>query len=85
MDGKGNVYFAEGGRVRKVAQAAALNLTLGGAPHQRLLAHKGITVTARSASVCSLVATGSVRILGTRHVFRRARCWVEGHRCRGSA
>jgi hypothetical protein len=73
VDGNGYVYFAEGGRVRKVAQAAALNLTLGGAPTQRLLAQKGITVTAGSDRVCSLVATGSVRILGTRYVFRLTR------------
>jgi NHL repeat len=72
VDGQGNVYFAEGGRVRKVtvgAPAAALNLKLGGAPAQRLLAQKRITVMGRCDKSCSLFATGSVTILGTRYAF----------------
>jgi len=48
---------------------AAPKLTLGGASTQRLLAQKGITVTARCDRACSLSATGSVSILGTRYVF----------------
>ena len=58
--------------MRKVTvrtQAAALKLTLGGASTQRLLAQKRITVTARSNKPCSVSATGSVTILGTRYVF----------------
>ena len=51
LDGNGHVHIAEAsGRVRKVTvgtQAAALTLTLGGASPQRLLAQKGIAVTAR--------------------------------------
>jgi sugar lactone lactonase YvrE len=74
VDGQGNLYIAEESRsrVRKVsvgAQAAAPKLTLGGASTQRLLAQKGITVTARWIKPCSLSATGSVTILGTRYVF----------------
>ena len=73
LDGIGNVYIAEAwGRVRKVTvgtPAAAPTLTLGGAPTQRLLSQKSITVTARISAPCSLSATGSVTILGTRYVF----------------
>ena len=49
--------------------SAAPKLTLGGASPQRLLAKKGITVTASCDKPCSLSAAGSVRILGTRYVF----------------
>jgi sugar lactone lactonase YvrE len=74
VDGQGNVYIGDdqNRRVRKVSKAsvvAALKVTLGGAPTQRLLAQKAITVTARSNKPCSLAATGSVTILGTRYVF----------------
>ena len=44
-------------------------LTLGGASPQRLLDQHGITVTARCDKACSLAATGSVSIVGTRSVF----------------
>ena len=53
----------------KPGGTSALKLTLGGASPQRLLAQKGITVTARCNRPCSLSATGSVTILGTRYVF----------------
>lgn len=76
VDGKGNVYIADVGsnRVRKVmagAQSAALKLTLtlGGASPQPLLVQKAITVMARCNRPCSLAATGSVTIVGTRNVF----------------
>lgn len=69
LDRKGNVYITEAwGRVRKVtlgSSTAALTLTLGGSSRQRLLAQKGIIVTARCDRPCSLSATGSVTILGT--------------------
>ena len=48
---------------------AALKLTLGGASPQPLLIQKAITVTARCSKPCSLAATGSVTIVGTRNVF----------------
>jgi hypothetical protein len=75
VDGHGNVYIADSynNRVRKVtegAQAAALELTLGGASTQGLLTQQGITVTAKCNTPCSLTATGSVTILGTKSVFR---------------
>ena len=71
VDGPGNVYIADTAnyRVRKVTMGAALTVSLGGVPTQRLLAQKGITVTARCGKPCSLSATGSVTILGTRYVF----------------
>jgi PKD repeat protein len=50
--------------------ASPLKLTLGGARSQRLLAKKGITVTAGCDNACSLAATGRVRILGTGSVFK---------------
>jgi hypothetical protein len=79
VDGQGNVYIADSRnyRVRKVVKAsvaAAPTLTLGGAPTQGLLAQEGhITVTARCNKPCSLTATGSVTIRGTKHVFRLTR------------
>jgi hypothetical protein len=73
VDGQGNLYIADyrNDRVYKVGASAAatLKLTLGGASPQRLLAQKGITITASCNKPCSLSATGSVRILGTRYVF----------------
>jgi alpha-tubulin suppressor-like RCC1 family protein len=48
---------------------AAPKLTLGATSPQPLLAQQGITVTASCNKPCSLAATGSVRILGTRYVF----------------
>ena len=36
---------------------------------QRLLTQKGMRVTARCTTPCSLSATGSVTIVGTRYVF----------------
>jgi sugar lactone lactonase YvrE len=70
---QGNLYVTENGRsrVRKVgrAPAAALKLTLGGAPSQRLLTQQAVTVTARCNRPCSLAATGSVAIVGTRNVL----------------
>lgn len=48
---------------------AAPKLTLVGASTQRLLAQKGITVSASCDTSCSLAATGSVTILGTQYVF----------------
>jgi hypothetical protein len=74
VDGQGNVYIVETSRsrVRKVtigAPAAALTLTLTGASTQPLLAQKAITVTARCSKPCSLVASGSVTIVGTRYLF----------------
>ena len=78
VDRQGNVYIAEYGNhtVRKVAKAsaaAALTLTLSGASTQQLLTQKGITVTARCNKPCSLAASGSVTILGTKHVFALTR------------
>ena len=52
---------------------AAPKLTLGGASTQPLLPQKGITVTARCDTPCSLSATGSVTILGTRYIFALTR------------
>jgi trimeric autotransporter adhesin len=73
LDRTGTVYIAEGwGRVRKVtlgSSAAALTLALGGSNPQRLLAQKGITVTATCNTPCSLTANGYVRILGTSTVL----------------
>jgi NHL repeat-containing protein len=82
VDGQGDLYIAEQarGRVRKVtvgAPAAALTLTLGGASSQRLLAQKGVTVTARCDSPCSLSATGSVTIVGTRYAFGLTRATAK--------
>ena len=81
-DRKGHVYIAEYGNrtVRKVAKAtvaAALQLTLGGASPQRLLAQKGITVTASCSRPCSLSATGSVRIVGTPSVLGLTRATAK--------
>jgi sugar lactone lactonase YvrE len=78
VDRQGNVYIAEYGNrtVRKVAKAsvaAALTLSLSAAPTQRLLAQKGIKVSARCGTPCSLAATGSVKILGTKYVFSLTR------------
>jgi trimeric autotransporter adhesin len=70
VDGKGNVYFAEGGRVRKVTiEAAVPELTLGGAASQPLLVHHGVTVSAKADRPCTLAASAKLAILGTRHVF----------------
>ena len=74
VDAQGNVYIVETirSRVRKVTvgtQAAALTVTLGGASTQQLLAQQGIVVTAKCNTPCSLSATGSVTILGTRYLF----------------
>ena len=38
VDGTGNVYFSEGGRVRKVTMGAALTVSVGGTAMQSLLA-----------------------------------------------
>ncbi len=78
VDGRGNVYFSEGSRVRKVtASTQALTLTLASAPLQPLLAQEGITITAKCNRPCSLAATGSVTILGTKHVFRLSRATAK--------
>jgi sugar lactone lactonase YvrE len=72
VDGKGSVYFAEGGRVRKVTvgtEAAAPKLTLGGAASQPLLVKHGVTVSAKADRPCTLAAGGKLTIIGTRHVF----------------
>jgi sugar lactone lactonase YvrE len=73
VDRQGTVYVVVGPRVRKIGGSApaagALRLTLGGASSQPLLAQKAITVTARCSRPCSLAATGSVTILGTRSGF----------------
>jgi sugar lactone lactonase YvrE len=74
VDGSGNVYIGDHNhfRVRKVTmgtQAAAVNVTLGGAAAQPLLTQKSIVVTAKSATPCSLSATGAVTILGTKYLF----------------
>ena len=74
VDGKGYVYIGDNQnrRVRLVATAtaaAAPTLTLGGAPTQSLLAQQGVTVTAKCDTPCSLVATGSVTIVGTQSVL----------------
>ena len=52
---------------------AAPKLTLGGASPQRLLAQKSIVITASCNVPCSLIATGSVTILGTQNLFGLAR------------
>jgi trimeric autotransporter adhesin len=75
--GKGFVYFSEGGRLRKVTVGTALTLTLGGASTQQLLTQKGITVTARCNTPCSLAASGSVTILGTKYVFGLSRATAK--------
>jgi trimeric autotransporter adhesin len=77
VDGKGFVYFSEGGRLRKVTVGTALTLTLGGASTQQLLTQKGIIVTARCDKPCSLAATGSVTISGTQHVFGLSRATAK--------
>ena len=53
--------------------SCAPTLTLGGASTQPLLSQQGITVTARCDKPCSLVATGSVTIVGTQSVVVLAR------------
>ena len=78
VDGQGTVYITDtqNYRVRKVtpgAQAASLTLTLGGSSPQRLLAQQGIVVTAMCNTRCSLSATGSATILGTKNVFALTR------------
>jgi sugar lactone lactonase YvrE len=76
LDEHGNVYISDTGnsRIRKVTLSShALVLTLGGVSSQRPLAQRGITVTARCSDACSVVATGSVRITGTRYVFALTR------------
>jgi hypothetical protein len=72
VDGQGNVYIGDNQnrRVRKVTATAALTMTLGGASKQPLLAQQSITVTAKCNTPCSLAATGSVTIVGTKAVFR---------------
>ena len=82
VDRQGNVYIAEYGNrtVRKVAKAsaaAALNLSLGGASPQPLLAQKGIVVTASCSKPCSLAATGSVTIVGTSSVLGLTRATAK--------
>jgi hypothetical protein len=83
VDGQGNVYITDrnNGRVRKVggsaSAAAALKLTLGGASPQPLLDQKAITVTARCSRPCSLAATGTVTIVGTRNVFGLTRATAK--------
>ena len=75
VDGKDNVYIASGNRVRKVTlgTTAALRLVLRGNSPQRLLATQGITVRATCNRPCSLSATGTLRIVGTRTVLRLTR------------
>jgi len=74
VDGDGNLYIADGTRILEISNApraaAGPTLSLGGASSQRLLAQKGVTVTAGCDRASSLTASGSVRILGTQHVFR---------------
>ena len=78
LDRLGNLYIAEGwGRVRKVTADAGLTLTLGGASTQQLLTQKGITVTATCNTSCSLAASGSVTILGTKYVFGLSRATAK--------
>jgi alpha-tubulin suppressor-like RCC1 family protein len=55
---------------------AAPKLTVGGASTQRLFPQQGVTVTGRCDKPCSLSATGSVRILGTKYTFGLARVTV---------
>ena len=74
FDRQGNLYIADvaNAAIRKISKGSAgsaLKLTLGGASTQRLLGQKGISVTARCGAPCSLSATGSVAIIGTRYVF----------------
>ncbi len=79
VDGQGNVYIADtdNHRVRKVGAALpaaiAPKVTLGGASTQVLPAQKGITVKVTTNKPCTLSATGSVKILGTRLVFSLTR------------
>ncbi len=53
----------------KTPDSTAPGLVLGGRLTQRLLVRKGITVRATCDEPCTLAATGSVAILGTRSVF----------------
>ncbi len=78
-DGQGNVYIgdAQNYRVRKVTMGAALTVSVGGTAIQPLLAQEGITITAKCNRPCSLAATGSVSILGTKHVFRLSRATAK--------
>ena len=78
-DGQGNVYIgdAENYRVRKVTMGAALTVSVGGTATQPLLAQEGITITAKCNRPCSLAATGSVTILGTKHVFGLSRATAK--------
>ncbi len=74
LDRKGNIFIADFGnsrvrRVGRVVVAATLKLTLAGALTQALGAQSGITVSATCSAPCSLTATGSVKILGTRYAF----------------
>jgi sugar lactone lactonase YvrE len=76
VDAQGFLYVVDRGnhRVREVggstpAPAAAPKLTLRAASPQRVLAQNGITITARCDRACSLVAGGSVKIVGTRYSF----------------
>jgi sugar lactone lactonase YvrE len=75
VDGQGSLYITDAWRIRKVStgSAATLTLTLGGTSSQKLIAQKGITVTAKCNKPCSLSATGSVTIVGTKYVFRLTR------------
>ena len=79
VDGKGNVYIgdAQNYRVRKVTIGAALTVSVGGTAMQPLLAQEGITITAKCNRPCSLAATGSVSILGTKHVFGLSRATAK--------
>jgi streptogramin lyase len=82
VDGKGYVYIGDNQnrRVRLVATAtaaAALTLTLGGAATQPLLAQQGVTVTAKCDTPCSLVATGSVTIVGTQSALVLSRATAK--------
>lgn len=82
VDGQGNVYITDtdNHRVRKVGSAApaatAPKVTFGGASTQVLSAQTGITVKVTTNTACTLSATGSVRILGTRRVFSLTRVSV---------
>jgi hypothetical protein len=78
VDGQGSLYVVDYGnsRVRKIGKVPAASdpsLTVGGASSPRLLTPSGVTVTAKCDTPCSLSATGSVTIVGTKYVFRLTR------------